>query len=196
MKGLQPAPPSAADSALGANPQADPAPPDDPLTPPSVLRRMACWCYEGILLFGVLFIASYLFSSLSQTRHALDNRAPQMAFLFLVLGIYFVWFWARGQTLAMKTWHIRVVDRKGSRISQKQALLRYVLSWMWFVPPLALVWILGLVARFALVTLAVWVTGWAMLARLHSVRQFLHDALAGTRLVTSVRDQAAVKSLS
>jgi uncharacterized RDD family membrane protein YckC len=157
---------------------------------------MACWCYEGILLFGVLFIASYLFSSLSQTRHALDNRAPQMAFLFLVLGIYFVWFWARGQTLAMKTWHIRVVDRKGSRISQKQALLRYVLSWIWFVPPLALVWILGLDARFALVTLAVWVTGWAMLARLHSDRQFLHDALAGTRLVTSVRDQAAVKSLS
>ena len=114
---------------------------------------MACWCYEGILLFGVLFIASYLFSSLSQTRHALDNRVPQMAFLFLVLGIYFVWFWARGQTLAMKTWHIRLVDRQGARVSQKQALLRYLLSWLWFVPPLALVWILGLDSRFALVTL-------------------------------------------
>jgi uncharacterized RDD family membrane protein YckC len=196
MNGSRPAPPPAADSALGTSPQPEPAPTDDPLTPPSVLRRMACWCYEGILLFGVLFIASYLFSSLSQTRHALDNRAPQMAFLFLVLGIYFVWFWARGQTLAMKTWHIRVVNRQGARISQKQALLRYVLSWMWFVPPLALVWVLGLDARFALLALVLWVTAWAMLARLHRDRQFLHDALAGTRLVNSVRDQAAVKSLS
>jgi uncharacterized RDD family membrane protein YckC len=67
---------------------------------------------------------------------------------------------------------------------------------MWFVPPLALVWVLGLDARFALLALVLWVTAWAMLARLHRDRQFLHDALAGTRLVNSVRDQAAVKSLS
>ncbi len=157
---------------------------------------MACWCYEGILLFGVLFIASYLFSSLSQTRHALDNRLPQMGFLFLVLGIYFVWFWARGQTLAMKTWHIRIVNRQGTRVSQKQALLRYLLSWLWFVPPLALVWVLGLDARFALINLSLWVLFWALLARLHRDRQFLHDVLAGTRLVNSVRDQAAVKAQS
>ena len=105
------------------------------MTTPSILRRMACWLYEGILLFGVVFIADYLFSALSQTRHALENRHPQQIFLFLVLGIYFVWFWARGQTLAMKTWHIRVVDRSGNRLTQKQALVRYVLSWMWFLPP-------------------------------------------------------------
>ena len=33
--------------------------------------------------------------------------------MFVVLGIYFVWFWSRGQTLAMKTWHIRLVDAQG-----------------------------------------------------------------------------------
>ncbi len=92
---------------------------------------MACWLYEGMLLFGVVFIASYLFSTLSQTRHALDNRHLQQAFLFVMLGIYFAWFWSRGQTLAMKTWHIRLVDRHGRPVSQLRGLGRYVLSWLW-----------------------------------------------------------------
>ena len=164
------------------------------MTTPSILRRMACWLYEGILLFGVVFIADYLFSALSQTRHALENRHPQQIFLFLVLGIYFVWFWARGQTLAMKTWHIRVVDRSGNRLTQKKALLRYVLSWMWFLPPLALVWLLELDARFSLLAVLTWVLAWAGCARLHRDRQFPHDVLAGTRLINSARDQAAAQA--
>jgi len=64
---------------------------------------MACWTYEGILLFGVVFLAGYLFGTLSQTRNAMDNRHPLQAFLFLIFGIYFAWFWSKGQTLAMKT---------------------------------------------------------------------------------------------
>ena len=64
-------------------------------------------------MFGVVFLATYLFSSLSQTRNAMDNRNALQAFLFVIFGIYFVWFWAKGQTLAMKTWDIRVVDTQG-----------------------------------------------------------------------------------
>lgn len=143
---------------------------------------MACWLYEGMLLFGVVFIAGYLFSALSQTRHALDNRALQQAFLFIVLGIYFIWFWAKGQTLAMKTWHIRVVDRQGGPISQWRALLRYLLSWLWFLPPLA-AYSLGLPVLEVLVLLFGWIAVWALLSRFHPQGQFWHDALAGTRLV-------------
>ena len=82
---------------------------------------MACWLYEGILMFGVVFIASYLFDTLSQSRHALANRGLRMGFLFVVFGIYFGWFWSRGQTLAQKTWHIRVVSLT-ARQSRKRAL--------------------------------------------------------------------------
>ncbi|MFM8624048.1 MAG: RDD family protein [Betaproteobacteria bacterium] len=161
---------------------------------PSVFRRMACWCYEGVLLFALIFIASYLFSSLSQTRHALENRHAQQAFLFLVLGIYFGWFWSRGQTLAMKTWHIRVVDREGLPLSQKRAVARYLLSWLWFLPPLAAVQIFQLDARFSLFLTVLWVCLWASLARLHQDRQFFHDVLAGTRLIDSKEDQAAARA--
>jgi len=90
----------------------------DALIAPSLRRRLACWFYEGLLLFGVLFIAGYLFSTLSQSRHALDNRLGLQAFLFLVVGIYFTWFGQKGQTLAMKTWHIRLVDAHGHVRSQ------------------------------------------------------------------------------
>lgn len=152
------------------------------LVTPSIRRRMACWLYEGILMFGVVFIASYLFDTLSQSRHALDNRHLRMAFLFVVFGIYFAWFWAKGQTLAQKTWHIKVTSKTGTSISQSQALLRYVLSWVWFIPPLA-AYSLGVPATQVLVLLGGWVAIWAILSRFHPTQQFWHDALAGTRLV-------------
>src|SRR5690606_39558206 len=57
--------------------------------------------------------------------------------LFVVLAIYFVGFWHRGQTLAMKTWHIRVVDKTGRPLTRIRALARYALCWLWLLPPLA-----------------------------------------------------------
>ncbi len=160
--------------------------PQNPLlVAPGLARRMACWLYEGMLLFAVLFISDYLYSALSQTRHALDNRHLQQAFLFVVLGIYFTWFWAKGQTLAMKTWRIRLVDRLGQPVTQGRALLRYVLSWLWFLPALAAV----ATFKFSLAELTVlligWIAVWALLSRLHPLRQFWHDALAGTRLIAT-----------
>ena len=135
-------------------------------------------------MFAVVFIAGYLFGTLSQTRNALDNRNALQAFVFIVSGIYFVWFWSKGQTLAMKTWHIRVVDMQGGAITQRRALLRYALSWMWFLPPLGASWLLNLPAYEGAVLTLGWVAIWAILARFHPQRQFWHDAWAGTRLVT------------
>ena len=156
-----------------------------PLQAPGLWRRMACWLYEGMLLFAVVFVAGYLFSALTQTRHALDNRHVQQAFLFVVLGIYFTWFWAKGQTLAMKTWHVRVVDTHGRPVTQTRALLRYVLSWLWFLPALAAIAPFGLSGAESAVIVLGWVAVWALLSRFHPQQQFWHDALAGTRLITS-----------
>ena len=144
---------------------------------------MACWMYEGMLLFGVVFIADYLFSTLSQTRNAMDNRHAQQVFLFVVLGTYFSWFWAQGQTLAMKTWHIRVVDAQGNALTQQRALLRYLLSWVWFLPPLVATWLLGISGLKGAVLTLGWVAIWSSLARCHPQQQFWHDAWAGTRLI-------------
>jgi uncharacterized RDD family membrane protein YckC len=147
---------------------------------------MACWVYEGILMFGVVFLAGYLFSTLNQIRNALDDRWALMAFLFWVIGIYFTWFWSRGQTLAMKTWHIRLVDTQGQRVSQLRAFYRYLLSWIWFLPPLALLSQLHFTPAEAGLLVMAWVLAWAWMGRWRSDRQFWHDVWAGTRLVSTL----------
>ncbi|MBU6438411.1 MAG: RDD family protein, partial [Betaproteobacteria bacterium] len=106
--------------------------PPAPLVAPSLRRRMACFIYEGVLLFGVVMIAGWLFSTLTQQRNALTHRHELQAFLFLVLGIYFIWFWSHGgQTVAMKTWHIRLLSAEGLPLSEKASGMRYILSWVW-----------------------------------------------------------------
>jgi uncharacterized RDD family membrane protein YckC len=156
------------------------------LIAPRLLRRMACWLYEGTLLFAVVFVSGWLFSALGQVRDATDPRRPLLqAFVFVIFGIYFTWFWAKGQTVAMKTWKIRVVDRAGRPISQARALLRYACSWLWFLPPLALMVPFHPRPVDAGALVASWVLVWALASRLHPQRQFWHDALAGTRLVSA-----------
>jgi len=149
---------------------------------------MACWLYEGMLLFAVVFVSGWLFSTLGQMRDAMDARRHLLqAFLFVVFGVYFAWFWSRGQTLAMKTWGIRIVDRLGRPVSQRRALGRYLLSWIWFLPPLiGLSWLPFKVSGGeSALLLSGWVIVWALLARFHPQRQFWHDAWAGTQLITS-----------
>lgn len=158
---------------------------------PSLPRRMACWLYEGLLMFGVVFISGYLFSALSQTRHALDNRHGLQAFIFVIFGIYFVWLWAKGQTLAMKTWDIKLVDAGGRAVTQSRALLRYVVSWIWFLPALIAAAVFHLSGPETVVITLGWVAVWAILSRFHPQGQFWHDALAGTRLISVPRPAKA-----
>ena len=127
-------------------------------------RRLASLFYEALLLLGVLaagFLLPYLVIGLTL------DVAPQGWFawlhIFLLLGLYFVHYWRKGgQTLAMQTWGLRVVDALEDRPpSFRRALLRYLLSWpsLWFGGA-------GLI--------------WALFDR---ERQFLHDRLAGTRVI-------------
>ncbi|TMH07712.1 MAG: RDD family protein [Betaproteobacteria bacterium] len=161
--------------------------PDAALLTPSLRRRLACFLYEGVLLFGVVMIAGYLYGSLTQQRNALAGRHGLQAFIFLALAVYFVWFWSHGgQTVAMKTWHIRLVRADGGPVSQGRALCRYVLSWLWFVPALLALWITGQHSLGAIFgSMIAGVIAYALLAYLHPQRQYWHDAVCGTRLVHS-----------
>jgi uncharacterized RDD family membrane protein YckC len=160
------------------------APPSQ-IEPPGIARRLACFTYEGVLLFGVVMIGGYLFSSLTQQRNAMIGRHGLQAFLFLLLGIYFVWFWSRsGQTVAMKAWHIRLVDMNNRPPSQLRCTARYLLSWIWFAPALLFSWAAHTTPAQTFGLLIAGVLTYAVLARLHPKRQFWHDMLCGTQLVT------------
>jgi uncharacterized RDD family membrane protein YckC len=151
----------------------------------SLRRRLAAFVYEGVLLFGVVMIGSWLYDTLTQHRHAMQGRTGLQVFLFLLLGIYFVWFWTHGgQTVAMKTWHIRLVDASGRTVRQPRALARYVLAWLWFVPAWAAARYVGPNSTWAIFALmVVGAVVYALLAQTNPQRQFLHDLMCGTRLV-------------
>jgi uncharacterized RDD family membrane protein YckC len=152
---------------------------------PGLARRMAAFAYEGVLLFGVLFVAGYLYSTLTQQRHALQGQGGLQAFVFIVLGIYFTLFWSRGgQTVAMRAWHLRLVTTDGAAVSPWRALARYLVSWIWFVPALLTARVAGLHSTVEILGLLLaGVVTYALLAFAHPQRQFWHDALCGTRLV-------------
>lgn len=154
--------------------------------PPSLARRLACFVYEGVLLFGVLMAAGLVYGLLTQQRHALIGSAGLKIFLAIVLAAYFVYFWSRtGQTLAMLTWHIRLVTAAGGRVTPLRALCRHLLSWLWFLPALAAVHFSGLQGgwiTFGALTVGVLLYG--ALSHLHPDRQYWHDALCQTRLIS------------
>ncbi len=166
--------PTPATSGLETAPSAGPYPPESTPDLPGLWRRMASFMYEGVILFGVVMIAGYLFSYGLQ------------AFLLLILAIYFVWFWTRGgQTVAMKAWHIQLVRADGRTLGEGLALGRFVLSWMWFAPPILIVHWAGLHSSGAfMAAILAWVLVYCLFARFSPSRQFWHDQVCGTRLVT------------
>lgn len=155
---------------------------------PSLLRRMTCFVYESTLLFGVALIPAVvgtLFFAQTGQRHPLQSETALRAFALVVYGVYFIGFWsARGQTLAMQTWRIRVVDAAGQGLSQGRALARYIACCVaWFAPATLLAWWLGLSPWQSLGAVALGIVGYALLTLLAPGRQFWHDIACRTRLV-------------
>jgi uncharacterized RDD family membrane protein YckC len=142
-----------------------------------------------------LMIAGLVFSIATQQRHALQGQHALQAFLFVVLGLYFVWFWSHGgQTVAMRTWHIRLTALSGDPVSRMRALARYLLSWIWFLPALATVYFSGLTGGWpSAAAVLAGVLGYALVSRLQPQRQFWHDALCGTQLVDTKPAPALVR---
>ena len=74
------------------------------------------------LLIGVLF----------------EKQVPNwVAFghVYLIFGIYFTWYWTKtGQTLAMQTWQVKMVDENENLLKRNQALIRYAISSLWLIP--------------------------------------------------------------
>jgi uncharacterized RDD family membrane protein YckC len=166
-----------------------------PLAAPTLKRRIICMIYEALLLLGVVAFATFLFLFIAQkfatpeSTHSSESLLLKL-WLFIVIGAYFVFFWCRtGQTLAMKTWRIRLIDNERRRLPLPKAIARYCLAWMWFLPGLAIAAQFGLKPLASLIAVSISYTLWATTALLHKDKQFLHDRLAKTRLVHVDLDQ-------
>jgi uncharacterized RDD family membrane protein YckC len=101
-----------------------------------------------------------------------------------LLGFYFAWFWTHGgQTLAMKTWRIKLIRKDGATLSWQQAVMRYLLVWLWFLPGLAVARLFGAQGWMLVLLPTLNFIIWALAVFLHPERQFLHDRIIKTQLV-------------
>jgi len=155
---------------------------------PSLRRRMACFVYESMLLFGIGLIPGALgalFFAQTGQQYPLQSETALRLFAWVFYGVYFVWFWsARGQTLAMQTWHIALVSVTGERPTQSRALARYAACCIaWFLLPTITAMVLHLPPWPSLGLTAAWIVVYALLALAAPGRQFWHDRLCGTRLI-------------
>jgi electron transport complex protein RnfE len=130
---------------------------------PGFVRCVCAMLYECLLLLAVALFGCVLPHILLGVIAHVEAPTWVVRLHFVaLLALYFVWFWMRGgQTLAMKTWKIRVVDKSGHPLRPMQALFRYLAAW------------------FSLMCF-----GAGFFWRLvDSEGQFLHDRLAGSRLI-------------
>ena len=160
----------------------------EPNPMPSLKRRLAAFVYEGVLLFGVAVVTALVFSPLVGQRNAMNDRWGLMATVGCVFTLYFVYFWSRGgQTLAMQTWRLQVVDLQGQTLTWRRALLRSLLGWLWFMPALLAAWTLGLHGSAIYASVAMGLAVYVLLAWLHPQRRFVHEILSRTHVVSKLK---------
>jgi uncharacterized RDD family membrane protein YckC len=130
---------------------------------PGIGRRLASMLYEALLLVAVLFIAAFLFIAIARDATSPGIRPIFQLYLVGVVAAYFLWYWLHGgQTLPMKTWRLRLVSVNDDPIRFKQACLRFILATIGIAMGLSIIW-----------------------ALFDRDRQFLHDRLAGTKIISS-----------
>jgi uncharacterized RDD family membrane protein YckC len=133
-------------------------------TTPGIGRRLLSLVYEILLLIAVVLVAGGAAAALAQITNPAYTRLLTRVIAVAACAVYFAWQWhSRGQTLPMKTWRMRLETADGRRVAVPRALLRAALATVGYL-------LLGVSVI------------WAVIDR---DRQFLHDRLAGTRLVVT-----------
>jgi len=171
----------------------------DALPSPQFWRRVSCCLYEQLVLLGVIAFA-FLLPNLGLGILFGLSLPSWLTFLYLyvVLGIYFVWYWTKsGQTLAMQTWRVRIIGDAGKSLTMQQACRRYVYGSLWLLPCILLQWAFHLerwqiIEMLFTVALFIWPLSIYLDRQNVLYRQSLPDRLAGSRLVELPKNLVAL----
>lgn len=151
--------------------------------------------YEAFLLTAVEALAILLYISITHNQHTPTIDHGRNAVFFLVAAAYFIHAWSgSGHTLAMKTWRIKVVKLGYKTVPFRAAAIRYLMAWGWFLPAIAVCYTFGLKSPGQVgAAFAVGIAAWALTALLDKDGQFLHDRIAGTRLISLPKPEKKAK---
>ncbi|MDN0084289.1 RDD family protein [Crenobacter sp. SG2305] len=156
---------------------------------PGWWRRLASLLYELLLITAVLLGASAAYTPLiTWLGHSPLLDLGQQLWQVLLLFGYFGYAWTRsGQTVAMKTWRLKLIGAHGAPLDWPRAALRYLIALALFAG-MPLIAYKGLAVelgagKHALTAALLWWIVPLGFAYFDPEKQFLHDRLAGTRLV-------------
>lgn len=157
-------------------------------------RRLGSLVYEGLVVAALVLVAGFAIVPVMSPSAApaaslvvpsTPGRIAGALILVGLLGAYFTWCWTGGRrTLPMKTWRLVLVDAQGENLRRGRALARYAAAWVG--PVLAVGLVAATHSRFAWLALTL-PYAWALA---DPDRRFLHDRIAGTRIVHDIRGQA------
>jgi uncharacterized RDD family membrane protein YckC len=96
-------------------------------TPAGLLRRVAAMTYDSMLVIALFVIPTSIVMALRGGEPIPPGSILFQALLIVAAGVFFVGFWTTGgQTLGMRAWRIRVVNRAGQTITFRQSLIRFI----------------------------------------------------------------------
>ena len=158
----------------------------------SLTRRFAALAYEATLYSALILVVGFLTVPLVPAVASggsglripdVPARLLSFALVFAAGAVYYGWSWSGGRrTLPMKTWRLRLMRADGTALDPRRALVRYFA--VWIGPAMALLAYVAL-QRQGLGAHAAWLLAFNFLwAFIDPDRCFLHDRLAGTRIVS------------
>lgn len=137
---------------------------------PSLLKLGACFIYDALIVIALSFALAGLFLLIAgDARYGIKRYVLQFTLWFFI-GIYFAWCWSRsGQTLAMKTWKLRVVGADAKPLALRAAAIRYIVATVSFM-------LLGIGFLWAIID---------------PDKLYLHDRLLKNRIIAVPRNTAS-----
>lgn len=122
-----------------------------------LLRRVVAFLYDSLLLIAIYFCTTAVAISFNDGEAV---RGPLFQILLLIIaGVFFCSFWKHGgQTLGMRAWRIRVIDKNGGNPGWKDSIRRFVTGTLL----LGVTWLAALFSKQGLA---------------------LHDRLSNTRII-------------
>jgi uncharacterized RDD family membrane protein YckC len=162
-----------------------------PLHDAPLARRLAALLYEALLFAAMALIAGFALLPLAPAHVGPEAtlsmpgavaRAAMFCILVAGAGWFYAWSWSEGRrTLPQKTWRLALADAQGRPPTRRAALVRYAAAWIGPAAAIATYAALRPTghARYAAALVAL-NYAWALVDR---ERRFLHDRIAGTRLV-------------
>ena len=117
------------------------------ITKATFIKRLMAMLYDTLICAALMLVTTGIYTAITYEFTGAESTSGDpllSSILFITLYLFFAYFWTRsGQTLGMQVWHLRIQNEDSTSISWLQALLRFIMAIISFIPAGAgYIWIL------------------------------------------------------